>query len=63
VLGAVPALGEVLIAADVTAFASLTALTGLGVAATGRTTTGTGHGCRIIVSLLLGARDWGCPAR
>lgn len=62
VLGTVPALGKVLVAADVTAFASLTALTGLGVAATRRTTTGTGHGCRRRVFLLLGARVWRSPS-
>ena len=63
VLGAVAALGEVFIAANMTTLARLTALAGLGVAATRRTTTGTGHCCsRLGGSLLVGARDVKIPA-
>lgn len=43
VLGAVATLREVLVTADVSAFAGVTALAGLGVAAARRTTTGTSH--------------------
>lgn len=43
VLGAVAALGEALVTANVTALAGFTALARLGVAAARRTTTGTGH--------------------
>jgi len=43
VLGAVAALGEALITSDVTTLASFAALPRLGMAPTGRTTTGTSH--------------------
>jgi hypothetical protein len=43
VLGAVSALGEVFVTADVATLASFTALAGLGVTAAGRTTTRAGH--------------------
>lgn len=44
VLGTVATLGEVFIAANVATLACVTPLTRLGVAPSGRTTTGTGHG-------------------